>query len=68
MSVQSFIEAAHAAECAVAGMALRAVFVRALEADPEVVSLRVSVSGEAPWAIEVEAVDRSGNAVGGWSL
>lgn len=63
--MHTFFEAQHAAECAIAAMALRAMFVRAAADESEVVSLRLSVDAD---GIEVEAVDGKGNAIGGWSL
>lgn len=69
--MQHFIEAQHAAEVAVAGMALRAVFARARGESPEVVSLAITVQADAiPGldVIECEARDARGMAVGGWSL
>lgn len=68
MSVGTFIEAAHAAEFALAGMALRAIHARAVSDEPEVLSLRLTVTPDAlPGlaVIELEFVNRQGEAVGG---
>lgn len=71
MSVGTFIEAAHAAEFALAGMALRAIHARALSDEPEVLSLRLIVTPDAiPGlaVIELEYINRDGMAVGGVAL
>ncbi len=67
----TFLEAQHAAEIAVAGMALRALFAREVQDDPTVVSLAVRLSADAIpglTVIEVESLNASGMAVAGWSL
>ena len=65
----TFIEAQHAAEIAIAGMALRALLARAREEEPGIVALRLEArpSGDST-SIDVELIDRSGLAVGGYSL
>jgi len=64
-----FIEAQHAAEVAVASMALRALLARARDEEPDVVALRLEATATGTGAdIAVELVDAAGNAVGGYSL
>lgn len=66
----SFVEAQHAAQMALASMALRALFDSERANVPEVVSLRFSVSADGPGltVVECEAVAAGGVAIGGWSL
>lgn len=66
----TYLEAQHAAQIAIAGMALRALFDTERANVPEVVSLRFSVSSDGPGVtvIECEAVAEGGLAIGGWSL
>lgn len=67
----TFVEASHAAEFAVLAMALRAVHARAVSDEPEVLSLRLTVTPDAlPGlaVIELEFVNRAGMAVGGMGL
>lgn len=66
----SFVEAQHAAQMALASMALRALFDSERANVPEVVSLRFSVSADGPGltVVECEAVGEGGIAIGGWSL
>lgn len=65
-------QAAHAAEWALAAMALRAAFSRAIEHEPNVVELRVSVVRDGPSGaaaeLTFEFVDPAGNAIGGGAL
>lgn len=71
MTAQStFIEAQHAAQIAIAGMALRALFDTERGNVPEVVSLRFTVTADGPGltVVECEAVAGGGMAIGGWSL
>lgn len=65
------VEAAAAAEWALAGMALRAIFARECESSPDVVELRVSVVRDAlPGLVvaEFELIDHAGMAVAGGTL
>lgn len=68
--MHSFIEAQHAAECVGLAVYARAVLGRAVEDEPGVVSLRLSVTHQSAGlsVIECEVIDSGGNAVGGWSL
>lgn len=71
MQAADFVQAVHAAQVAVAGMAVRALLSAGREHDPEVHSLRLSVTPDAiPGldCIEVELVNRNGQPVGGYIL
>lgn len=71
MSTASFVEAAHAAECTVLAMALRAMLLRARTEEPEVWSVICKVQPELMpglAVIEVELQDGHGHAIGGWTL
>lgn len=65
-----FIEAQHAAEVAIAAMALRALLARARDEEPGVVALRLEATATPGGAaeIDVELIDQGGVAVGGYSL
>lgn len=68
--MQHFLEAQHAAEMVGLAVYGRAVLGRAVEDEPEVVSLRLSVTHQASGlsVIEWELVDRQGMALGGGGL
>nr|WP_316639175.1 hypothetical protein [uncultured Roseateles sp.] len=66
----TFVQAQHAAELAVAAMALRSLFARELLETPEVVSLRFTVeaAGEGAASVDCEVISAGGMAIGGFSL
>lgn len=71
MSTTTFVEVQHAAAMALCAAGLRHLYAATVSAEPEVVSLALRVTADAIpglTVIEVEALDRSGMAVGGWSL
>jgi hypothetical protein len=66
----TFVEAQHAAELALASMAMRALLARETADAPEVASIHFAVTVESPGlsVIEVEVRDRAGHALGGYAL
>jgi len=68
--MHDFMQAQHAAEMVGLAVYGRAVLGRAVEDEPEVVSLRLSVTHQASGlsVIEWELVDRQGMALGGGGL
>lgn len=68
--MHAFMQAQHAAEMVGLAVYGRAVLGRAVEDEPEVVSLRLSVTHQGPGlsVIEWELIDRHGMAVGGGGL
>ena len=68
--MHTFIEAQHAAELVGLAVYARAVLGRAVEDEPEVVSLRFSVTHQSAGlsVIFCELLDVRGTALGGWSL
>lgn len=68
--IGTFLEAQHAVEIALAGMALRALLAREVGDNPEVVSLAVRVQADAIpglTVVEFEALNGSGLAIAGYS-
>ena len=68
--MHAFIQAQHAAEMVGLAVYGRAVLGRAVEDEPEVVSLRLSVTHQASGlsVIEWELIDRNGQAIGGGGM
>ncbi len=70
MSGATFEQAAHAAELVGLAVYARAVLARAIDQQPDVVSLRLSCTLDAPGlqVIEAEFIDARGVALGGFGL
>jgi len=71
MDAANFVQAVHAAQVAVAGMAVRALLHAGREHDPTVHSISLSCFPDAlPGldCIEVELRDKQGRPVGGYAL
>lgn len=68
--MHAFIEAQHAAELVGLAVYARAVLSRAVDDEPGVVSLRLSVTHQSVGmsVIECELINRDDMALGGWSL
>jgi len=70
MQSATFEQAAHAAELVGLAVYARAVLARAMEHEPEVVSVRLAVTLDTPGLLVVEGefIDVSGMARGGFGL
>lgn len=69
MAGTTFVEATHAAELALAAMAIRALVAREVADTPEVVSIRFTATHHPGLTVvECEVVDKSGLAIAGFSL
>lgn len=65
----TFMQAAHAAELALARMSLLSLLAREVEANPAAVELRVGVTAEdGLQTVEFQALDASGRVLGGYSV